>query len=76
MVFADDKDEDDFLVLVDENREIYDFTPSKALVADMENEGLIKAIEKETKRDYIRFKGKKIPCSLIAIYVVTDKGKA
>lgn len=76
LVFADEKDEDDFLVLVDENRELDDFTPSKTLVGEMENEKLIEAIEKETKRDYIQFGSEKVPIPLIAIYVITDKGEA
>ena len=76
-VFSDEKDEDDFMVLVDENREIDEsFKLSKSLIADMETQGLIEAIEKETKREYFKFKGKKMPFSLISIYRMTDKAQA
>lgn len=76
LVFSDEKDEDDFLVLVDENRELDDYKPKKALVEEMKNNNLIKVIEKETKREYIKFEGKKRPFPLISIYAITDKGKS
>ena len=41
----------------------------------MEYEGLIHAIEKETKREYIKFEGKKRPFPLISIFEITNKGK-
>ena len=74
LVFSDEKDEDDFFVLVDENRELDEFKPEKRLVKEMEDNNLIEAIEKETKREYIKFEGKKRPFPLISIYVITDKG--
>ena len=77
LVFSDQKDEGDFVVLVDENRQIdEDFKPKKSLIKEMEDENLIEAIEKETKREYITFKGKRRPFSLISIFEITDKGKS
>ena len=75
LVFSDEKDEDEFLVLVDENRELDDYKPKKALIEEMEHKGLIHAIEKETKREYIKFEEKKRPFPLISIFEITNKGK-
>ncbi len=74
LVFSDKKDEDDFYYLVDENRSIDDFKPKKTLISEMEKEGLIEAIEKETKRKYYKVGKEKKPFSLISIYEITDKG--
>ena len=74
LVFSDEKDEDDFLVLVDENRELDDFKPKKILVKEMEDKNLINALSKETKRKYFTFIGEKRPISLISIFEITDKG--
>lgn len=75
LVFSDERNEDDFMVLVDENRELDGFEPKKALIEKMEKDGLIKAITKETKRKYFTFIGEKRPISLISIFEITDEGK-
>lgn len=74
LVFSDEKDEDDFFVLVDENRDLDDYQPKKSLIEEMESKDLINPISKETKRKYFNFIGEKRPISLISIYEITDKG--
>ncbi len=63
------------MVLVDENRNVnQQFKPKKSLLLDMENKGLIKTIEKETKREYIKMDGIKRPFPLISLYAITKEG--
>lgn len=75
-VLFDEKDEDDFMVFVNENRQTHQtLKPKKAFILQMENDGLIEVVEKETKREYLKVRGVKKPFSLMALYRISKKGK-
>lgn len=74
LVVADESDENDYVSLVDENRKADNFKPLKSLVTDIEKDELVEIISKDTKREYIKFDGKKHPLSLITIYKLSQKG--
>lgn len=76
-VLFDEKDDDDFMVFVNENRATHKtLKPKKDFILQMENDGLIEIVEKETKREYFKFDGKKHPTSLMALYRISETGKA
>lgn len=78
---CDDNDEDQHMVLVNEDRdERDDLTPSKLLIAQMEDEGLIeldteRSDPKGAKREFMDFLDKKMPVPFVYLYKVTDKGR-
>ena len=74
LVVADESDENDYVSLVDENRKADNFKPLKSLVAEIEKGKLVEIISKDTKREFIKFDGKKHPLSLITIYKLSQKG--
>ena len=74
LVVADESDENDYVSLVDENRKADNFKPLRSLVAEIEKGKLVEIISKDTKREYIKFDGKKHPLSLITIYKLSQKG--
>lgn len=74
LVVADESDENDYVSLVDENRKADSFKPLKSLVAEIEKGKLVEIISKDTKREFIKFDGKKHPLSLITIYKLSQKG--
>lgn len=75
-ILFDDRDKDDFMVFVNENRDTHKtLKPKKAFILKMENEGLVEVVEKETKREYFKFDGKKKPFPMMALYRISEKGK-
>lgn len=74
LVVADESDENDYVSLVDENRKADNFKPLRSLVAEIEKGKLVEIISKDTKREFIKFDGKKHPLSLITIYKLSQKG--
>lgn len=75
-VLFDEKDEDDFMVFVNENRAVHKtLKPKKAFILKMENEGLIEVVKKETKREYSKVRGVKKPFPLMALYRISEQGK-
>ena len=74
LVVADESDENDYVSLVDENRKADNFKPLKSLVAEIEKGKLVEIISKDTKREFIKFDGKKHPLSLITLYKLSQKG--
>ncbi|QHG10812.1 hypothetical protein GSF12_12550 (plasmid) [Moraxella osloensis] len=74
-VVSDEQDEDNFVVLVDENREILsDFKPSKDFIKEIEKSEFVTIVDKEKKREYFNSRGKRKPMPLITIYKLTSKG--
>ena len=43
-------------------------------IFDIEKDELVEIISKDTKREFIKFDGKKHPLSLITIYKLSQKG--
>jgi len=78
---CDEKDEDDHMVFVNEDRDQHEtLKPSKALVKELEKEQYIQLDEKrsdpkERERDYMEFFEETIPVPFVYFYKVTKKGK-
>lgn len=76
-VISDERDEDDFVVFVDSNRDIYEnLKPKKSLISSMESDNLIEIVQRDTEREYMDFEGDSspTPIPLITIYEITSKG--
>lgn len=75
-VLFDEKDEDDFMVFVNENRDTHKILkPKRTFILQMKNKGLIEVVEKETKREYLKVRGVKKLFPLMALYRIREKGK-
>lgn len=78
---CDEKCEDDFMVLVNEDREeMKGFHPSKALVISLEKDGLIeldteRSDKKGVERRFDKFLDETYPISFVFMYKVTEKGR-
>jgi hypothetical protein len=78
---TDQSDAHAHMVLVNESRgERKDFKPPKALVLQLEIEGLIKldikrSKSKEAEREFLEFFGEKQPVALVYCYKLTAEGK-
>lgn len=78
---CDEKDTDDFMVLVNESRtEHPSLKPLKSLVKELEMQGYlsfdeVKSDPKNKSREFMDFLGDKIPIQLVYFFTVTSKGK-
>ncbi|WP_041598567.1 hypothetical protein [Hahella chejuensis] len=78
---CDDSDEDDFMVLVNESRDVHKrLRPPKELVTELEEKGFIKIDEKRSSpkgsnREYWEIMGEKRPVPIVYMYTVTPKGR-
>ena len=79
---CDDRDEDSFMVLVDEQRDIHPtLKPEKTLVNNLEKDGYIKldaarSSKKGEAREMMEWFDGPVPVPFVYIYQVTPKGHA
>ena len=78
---CDEKDEDDFMVLVNADRDAHEsLKPLKSLVNGLEADGYIRldagrSDPKDRRREYLDFLDEKVPVAFVYFYEVTDKGE-
>ena len=78
---CDDNDEDDFMVLINEDREeLEELKPLKKLVSVMEEEGLIlldneRSDSRDAKREFDDYFDEIVPIPFVFMYNITKEGR-